>query len=163
MEFDKKKLFIIIGSGLVVLFLIMNILLRSKVSVYKNLYATSLNDLKTIKILAKEAEEVGGFSQEGLLPPNISLFSYIEEVARNSDIMLDSITPLSTEEKGSVRTVSISLSAKEVEPDSLLMFFYGIEYDSPYILKIDRLHIKRSFRDATKVDFKMDLSGIQKK
>jgi hypothetical protein len=163
MELDKKKIFVIGSSVLILLLIVINIILRSKISIYKNLYSRSLNDLNTIKSLAKEAEELGGFSQEGLIPPNLSLFSYIEEVARNSDIILESITPLSTEEKGSVRAISISVSAKEIYPDSLMRFLYGLEYESPYALKIERLQIKTSFKDRTKVDLKMDISGIQKK
>jgi hypothetical protein len=163
MELDRRKIFVIGGAFIILLLIIINVLLRSKISIYKNLYNRALNDLDTIKILAREAEELGGFSQEGVLPPNLSLFSYVEEVARNSDIVLDSINPLSSEEKGSVRTISISVSAKEIPPDSLMRFLYGLEYDSQYGLKIERLHIKTSFKDRTKVDLKMDISALQKK
>jgi len=163
MEPDKKKIFIIGGSVFILLLIVINIILRNKISIYKNLYNRSLNDLNTVKLLAKEAEEFGGFSQEGVLPSNLSLFSYVEEVARNSDIILDSINPISTDEKGSVRAISISVSAKEVAPDSLMRFLYGLEYEAPYVLKIERLQIKTSFKDRTKIDLKMDISGVQKK
>jgi len=163
MELDKRKIFTFGGAVTLLLLIGTNVILRSKISIYRNLYNRTLNDLDTIKILAKEAEELGGFSREGILPPNFSLFSYVEEIARNSDIVLDSINPLSTEEKGSVRTISISVSAKEVPPDSLMRFLYGLEYDSQYGLKIERLHIKTSFKDKTRVDLKMDISAIQKK
>ncbi len=163
MEMDKKKLLLIGGSVFFLVVLLTNIILRSKISIYKSLYARSMEDLNTMKILAKEAEELGGFYEEGFLPPDVSLFSYIEEVARNSDIVLESITPLSTEEKGSVRSISVSISAKDISPDLLVRFLYGLEYDSPYILKIERCQIKTSFRDRTKLDLKTDISGIQKK
>lgn len=163
MEFERKNILFLSGAVLLLLLAGINLALRGKVKTYKNLYLRAAEDLKAVQEMSDEVRRLGGFDREGFLPPDLSLFSYIEEIARNSDILLDSVTPLSSDERGSVRNISVSISAREVPMDSLVKFLYGIEYDSRYFLRVDRLHIKQSFKDRTKLDLKMDISAVQKK
>lgn len=164
MNVRDKKIVIYVGMSLIIFSLfVLHFSITHKAVLYKNLSEKLKKDLKVVSALAEEAQKYSIEAvKERLLPPNFSLFSYVESKAREAGLTVRSINPSSGKSKGSVKEVSVVLTSKETPFISVVRFLHSIENDSEYYLKIEKCTIKRSFKNPDLLDVKMEMTAFQR-
>jgi len=82
---------------------------------------------------------------------SVSLFSFMENLAKGQGITIANMTPRAATTKGGVTEQSVQVSLEGVGLTELVGIINGIQR-SPHMVKVKRLRVRRKFNDKKKVD-----------
>lgn len=161
--YKGKTVIYMLGGALGLMFLILHFWFSGKTKLYRKLNERLDEDIKLVSALREEAQKFSvGEMKRRILPPDFSLFSYVEGKAREAGLNVRSITPSGGESKGSVREVSVILASEEADFTSLVKFLENIEKGSEYNLRITKCNVERSFKNPGLIDAKIEITAFQR-
>ena len=146
---EKKMVY----SGAVAVALILGYLILAPVLYRKARWENEMipareKDLVEMKLLAHEVAQLKQQVRDLPAPPaDFSLFSYLESVAGQAGIKLDSLKPGPNLSEGGIEALTMDVKIRETMLAPLKEFLYNLEVGGKYPLMVRKFHAKRSFKD----------------
>lgn len=88
---------------------------------------------------------------------NVSLFSFMEDVAKQQGVTIDNMTPRQPSTEGNITEQTVDVRLEGIPLAKLAGIINGIQR-SPQMVKVKRLRVRRKFNDEEKVDATMTVA-----
>ena len=88
---------------------------------------------------------------------SVSLFSFMEDVAKTQGVTIDNMTPRQPSTQGGITEQTVDVRLEAIPLTKLAGLINGIQR-SPQMVKVKRLRVRRKFNDDEKVDATMTVA-----
>ncbi|UCD85944.1 MAG: type II secretion system protein M [Deltaproteobacteria bacterium] len=95
------------------------------------------------------------------MPPKFSLLSHLENLARQSNVKIDSVKPGPTGESGPFKETITDVKIERITLDQLVEFLYKIEISGEYPLKVKKIHIKPTYKNPQYLEVSFQIVSLQ--